>query len=381
VIDALNFADLRRGARRTLPRAIFEYIDRGTEDESGMAHNRRAFEQKRIAPRILQGASPRSTSTQLFGRTLQIPIVVAPTACAGLVWYKGEIALAKAAAQAGIAFCAATEAITCVEEIAANSPANLWFQLYLWEYQAMSEALVERARQSGAETLVLTVDTPVYANREYNVRNGMGMPFKYSVRNTLDVMCHPHWLAKVLGRYMINGGAPSFANYPQAYRQTILGGGSKQRLEHTPQLTWAHVARLREIWKGNLVLKGIVRADDALRAIDHGVDGVVVSNHGARNLDSAVAPIDALPAIVEAAAGRLTILMDSNIQRGSDIFKALALGAQAVMVGRAFLYGTAMGGEAGALHTARMLRRELDLTMGNSGARNIVDIDGGLMAP
>jgi isopentenyl diphosphate isomerase/L-lactate dehydrogenase-like FMN-dependent dehydrogenase len=379
-MDALNFAELRRGAQRTLPRAIFEYIDRGTEDESGMNHNRRAFEQKRIAPRILQGGSPRSTSTQLFGKALAMPIVVAPTACAGLVWYKGEIALAKAAARAGIAFCAATEAITDVEEIASNSSADLWFQLYLWEHPSLSEALVERAKQAGAETLVLTVDTPVYANREYNVRNGMGMPFKYSARNTLDVMCHPQWLAKVLGRYMINGGAPSFANYPLAYRKTILGGGSTQRLEHTPNLTWQDVARLRDIWKGNLVLKGIVRADDALRAIDHGVDGVVVSNHGARNLDSAVAPIDALPAVVEAAAGRLTILMDSNIQRGSDIFKALALGAQAVMVGRAFLYGTAMGGEAGALYTAQMLRRELDLTMGNSGARHVGEINRQLLA-
>lgn len=373
-IDALNYQELRAAAKARLPRGVFEYIDRGTENETGLGHNRQAFERLRLQPRVLTSAPVVSTAIELFGKRLPSPIIVAPTAFAGLVWYKGEIELARAAAAAGIPFCAATEAITAVGEIAASTPGNLWFQLYLWESAELARELVQQAAAVGIDTLVLTVDTPVYANREFNTRNGMGMPFRHSMRGTLDTLTRPRWLTQVLGRYLMGEGAPTFANYPPEYRQTILGGGAKTGLHHRKGLSWEHVAEVRKAWPGKLVLKGILRADDALLAAEHGVDGIVVSNHGARNLDSAVSPMDVLGRIVDAAGDRLVILADSGIQRGSDVLKALALGAQAVMVGRAALYGLAAGGEAGASHALAMLRRELEITMSMCGASNIEDI-------
>lgn len=378
----LNFRDLRTHARKRLPRPIFDYIDRGTEDETGLHANRQAFERVRIAPQVLTGGGPRSTRTRLFDQEISAPMVVAPTAFAGLVWYQGEIALAKAAQQVGIPFCAATEAITSIEAIAsATQVQNLWFQLYLWDIPALSEALVQRVQHLGIRTLVITVDTPVVPNREYNVVNGMGMPFRFSSRLLGDVALRPGWVLGVLGRYWLNGEMPSFANYPEAYRKTLLVGGAKQQMRHDPGLTWAHIARLRKLWKGYLVVKGIARPGDALKALELGADGIVVSNHGGRNLDSAVAPMETLEPISEAIADRLTIMMDSGIQRGSDVFKALALGAKAVMVGRAFLYGTAAGGQSGAVHAFNLLQRELDLTLGNAGCRTVEEISRSFVVP
>ena len=375
MIDSRNFKDLRAQACKRLPRPIFEYIDRGTEDETSLRENRHAFERVRIAAQVLTGGAPRSSRITLFDQALSAPLVVAPTACAGLVWYRGEVRLAEAALQAGIPFCAATEAITSIEDIAqATDAANLWFQLYIWESEALSDDLIKRAQHLGIRTLVVTVDTPVIPNREYNIHNGMGMPLRLSPRLMVDVAARPGWLLGVLGRYFIKGGAPSFANYPELYRKTIIGGGSKLQMRHDPNLTWDHIARLRKSWKGYLVVKGIARPADALKALDLGADGIVVSNHGGRNLDSSVAPMDTLEPISDAVADRLTILLDSGIQRGSDIFKALALGAKAVMVGRAFLYGTAIDGTQGALHAYNLLQHELDLTMGNAGCRSIDEI-------
>ena len=374
VVDALNYPELRAAAKTRLPRGLFEYIDRGTEGETGLGHNRQAFEQIRLKPRVLTSAPVVSTAIELFGQPLASPIIVAPTAFAGLVWYKGEVALARAAAGAGIAFCAATEAIMSIGEIAAQAPGKHWFQLYLWESTELVQTLLQQVSHAGVDTLVLTVDTPVYANREFNMRNGMGMPFRHSLRGTVDALIRPQWLVRVLGRYMVNEGAPSFANYPSAYRQNILGGGAKSRLAHVQGLSWEHVRELRRTWPGTLILKGILRAEDAMVAADCGVDGIVVSNHGGRNLDSAVSPMDVLGGIVDAVGDRLVVLADSGIQRGSDIFKALALGARAVMVGRAMLYGTAMAGEVGARHAFELLQRELELTMSLCGVPTVSHI-------
>lgn len=376
LLGALNFQDLRAQARKRLPRPIFEYIDRGTEDETSLHENRRAFERVRIAPQVLTGGYPRSSAITLFDRPLSAPLVVAPTACAGLVWYKGEIELARAAQTSGIPFCAATEAITAIEDIAqATHAANLWFQLYIWESETLSDELIKRAQRLGVTTLVVTVDTPVSPNREYNLKNGMGMPFRFSPRLMADVAARPQWLLGVMGRYCLKGGAPGFANYPEQYRKTLTGGGSKLHMRHDPNLTWDHIARLRKLWNGYLVIKGIARPSDALKALEMGADGIVVSNHGGRNLDSALAPMDTLEPISDAIADRLTLLLDSGVQRGSDVFKALALGAKAVMVGRAFLYGTAIKGAQGAEHAFNLLQRELDLTMAGAGCRSVKEID------
>ncbi|WP_439360406.1 alpha-hydroxy acid oxidase [Bradyrhizobium sp. DASA03007] len=375
--DFLNYNELRRLAKHRLPRGIFEYIDRGSEDETALLRNRQALDEVRVRPRILTGSGVRSQAVSLFGETHDTPIIVAPTAFAGLVWYQGEIELAKAAASYRIPFCAATEAITAVEEIAAASTGPIWLQLYLWEREELWRDLLQRAWDNGVRTLVVTVDSgSVAANREYNTRNGFGMPFNFSARNVCDVALHPRWAFGVLARYLATGQVPAFANYPPAYRSSIF---RTKNLRYEPNFGWDHIHQLRELWKGNLVLKGILRADDAILAAKLGADGIVVSNHGGRNLDSAVAPIEVLAEIVDAIGGKIAVIADSGIQRGSDILKLLAVGARAVMLGRTLLYGTAVGGMAGASQMIGILRRELDVAMAQTGCKTIGELDRSLL--
>lgn len=370
MIAPLNFSELREAARRRLPKGLFEYIDRGTEDESAIRHARSSFDNLRFAPRALV-TSDISLKTRLFDQEYDAPIIAAPTALTGLVWHEGELALARAAADAGIGYCAATMAISPIEAIAAASARPVWFQLYLWQQGELWRDLIERAWQSGARTLLLTIDTNIAANREFNVRNGFGMPLKFSPRNIVDVLSHPRWATGVLGRYLANGGWPACGNYPNGYQASLREQRGLPKLSHHPDLSWDHVRAVREAWKGNLVIKGVMRPEDALHCAELGVDGIVVSSHGARNIDSAPAPIEILPSIVQAAGNRLTILADSNIQRGSDIFKLIALGAKGVLVGRAFLYGTAVDGRAGAANAIDILKTELRRTMILSGYRSL----------
>ncbi|MNN12699.1 (S)-mandelate dehydrogenase [compost metagenome] len=305
--------------------------------------------------------------------------MVAPTAFAGLVSFRGETALARAAAEFGIPFTAATESITSVDEIANASPASIWFQLYLWNKLEISYALLDRAWLSGVRTLIVTVDTPVMPKREFNVRNGFDVPLRFSARNVFDVATHPRWALGVLGRYVLSGGLPTFANYPKQYRQDLLHRRKVDSLDLMPDLSWEHMKGIRDRWKGNLIIKGILRPDDALRAKALGADGIVVSNHGGRNLDFAVSPIEVLREISDSVGSSLTVLADSSVQRGSDVFKLLANGAKAVLVGRSMLYGTAAGGQAGALRMMHVLTEELGLTMDMSGCRSIDDIQQSLL--
>ncbi|WP_024927618.1 MULTISPECIES: alpha-hydroxy acid oxidase [unclassified Mesorhizobium] len=379
-LDFQNFAEVRAIAKRRLPRGIFEYIDRGAEDERALTSNRLAFDRVKIQPYVLRGeAKPRSTSVSLFGSEYAAPLIVTPTAFAGLVQYRGEIELAQAAAEFGIPFCAATEAITSVEEIAHASPTPIWFQLYLWDNEAVSYELMDRAWSKGARTLVLTADTPVMPKREFNRRNGFDIPFRFSSRNIVDVALHPGWACGVLGRYMVTTGLPNFANYPLQYRKNLLKRGGGPSLSLMPELSWNHVCQVRKHWKGNLIVKGILRKEDALKAMDVGAEGVVISNHGGRMFDSAVPPIEVLREIADSVGHKLTVLADSSIQRGSDIFKLIAAGAKAVLVGRSMLYATAAGGRQGAMQMMQILSDELAMTMDLSGCRTLADIDESLL--
>ncbi|MGY4353028.1 (S)-mandelate dehydrogenase [Bradyrhizobium sp. GM7.3] len=377
--DFLNYSEVRGLAKRQLPHGLFEYIDRGTEDENGLRRNRHAFDSVRIRPRVLTGSGgPRTQSVSIFGHTCDIPIVVAPTAMAGLVWYQGEIELAKAAAASGIPFCAAMQAISSVEEITAASPGQVWFQLYFFgENEQFSEELArdlsQRAWNNGVRTLVVTVDMPVPGNREYRIRNGFEMPIRYSARNLYDVAAHPRWTVGVFARYLAAGRVPAFANYPIDHRCSILS--RKKPLGLMPGLSWDHIRRLRDTWKGNFVVKGILRPDDAILAAKMGADGIVVSDHGGRRFDSAVAPIQVLAEIVDEVGQQLTVIVDSGIRRGSDILKFLAMGAKAVMIGRGLLYGTAVGGMSGANRMIEILRRELDTAMAMTGCIHIRDLN------
>ena len=369
-----NIADLRERARRRLPRGIWEYAERGVEDETGMARNRAAFERVTFRPRVLRGVHAVDTRSDIFGSEVPSPLALAPTGAAGLLWYQGDLALARAAAKAGLPFTISSASTMDLEEIAVAG-GRLWFQLYYWEDRSLSHAVVDKAHHLGCEALFATLDMPVPPNREYIQRNGFGTPFKLNARNIRDVLLHPRWLAGVMGRYALSGGIPSQANLPDRLRAKVTKGAPPGALFKQDDLDWDGIKALRDRWPGKLVLKGILHPEDAEHALALGADGVVVSNHGGRALDSSIATIDALPGIVAAAGDRMTVFLDSGIRRGSDVVKALALGADAVLVGRAPLYGLAAAGEAGVSRALALLQAETSRTMAMLGARNIAELE------
>ncbi|WP_202392989.1 alpha-hydroxy acid oxidase [Alteraurantiacibacter buctensis] len=365
-----NIADLRERARARLPRGVWEYLERGVEDETGMARNRAAFDRLQFRPRVLRDVSAIDVSTEVFGRKAALPLALAPTGAAGMMWYQGEAHLARAAAKAGLPFTISSAGTMELEDICAQG-GNQWFQLYLWRDRELSYDVVRRAHAAGCEALFVTLDLPVMPNREYLHRNGYGMPVKANRKNVPDMLAHPRWLLGVLGRYLLHDGAlPTQSNLPQGLRQSLAKGAKPGAHFKQDDLDPEGIRRLRDLWPGKLVLKGVLHPDDARLALDLGADGVVVSNHGGRALDHSLAAIDALPAIVEAVGGRMTVFLDSGVRRGSDIVKARALGADMVLVGRAALYGLSAGGEAGVTRTLDLLREEVVRTMGMLGARN-----------
>jgi len=369
-----NVADLRLAAQRRLPRGVFDFVDRGTEDEVALRNNRAAFEKIKLRHRALMDVSGRTMATTLFGKPAAMPLAIAPTGAAGLCWHEGELELAKAAAAAKVPFTLATSAMTSMEKIAKDAGGRLWFQLYVWKQRELSYQLIERAQRAGFEALIVTTDTIVPPNREYNPRNGFLLPFHPTPRFVADIARHPRWASAVLMKYLTTIGMPRNENYPDPYRRPITGDAATKEVMRQDSLSWDDIRIFRDKWPGILMVKGINRPDDAVRAIEYGVDGIIVSNHGGRNMDSAVASIDALPEIAEAVGDRATVILDSGVRRGSDIVKALALGAKAVLTGRATLYGTAVAGQAGAAHALGVLRKEMDNTMAYTGCRGVDEI-------
>ena len=375
-LNAHNIADLRVAAKRRLPRGLFEYVDRGTENEVSMRNNRDAFDRIQFMPRPLIDVANRSQVTTLFGEACGSPLVIAPTGLAGMLWHEGEIAIARAAAAAGIPFTLSTASITSIEDVAAKAGGNLWFQLYMWSKMEMSYELVQRAKAAGYRTLVVTIDSVVNGNREHNRRNGFTIPMRLNARNVIDGALHPGWTLGVMGRYMLTTGMPEFANFPAQIRTDLRGKSGKGGVlvPKNESQSWDDIRRLHEMWDGPLIVKGILHPEDARRAVACGAAGIVVSNHGGRTLDGAVAPMQVLPAIAAAVGNQCTILLDSNVMRGSDVVKALALGADAVMVGRAPLWGTAADGQDGAALALEILRSEIDRVMAYLGCRTITEI-------
>lgn len=357
----LDFSEARAAARQRLPRGIFEYIDRGTEAETALARNRAALDDIRLVPRVLTGPAPDPAVT-IFGQQLPVPLIMAPTAFAGLVRYRGDVLLAQAARAVGIPFSIATESVVSVEEVANEAGGCLWFQLYMWEGRENWQRLLDRALACGIDTLFFTVDTPVFPKKVFNTRNGFGLPMKFGLRNVWDVATHPRWACDVMGRSLLAGGLPRFAHYPAAAQASILGRkGATMR--HQPGLSWDHARAVRDYWPGQMLLKGILSPQDAVIARDMGVDGVVVSSHGMRNFDSTISPVEILPLIRAAVGPDYTLLADSGVQRGSDILKMLLAGADAVMLGRAMLYALAAGGTEGAVRMVELLSAELSAAM------------------
>jgi (S)-mandelate dehydrogenase len=374
VEDALNIFDLRDIAKRRLPKWLFEFVDRGTEEEVALRNNREVFERIKLLPRMLVDVSGRQLDTTLFGKTHKMPIGIAPTGAAGMMWYKGELELARAAKAAGIPFSLATGSITSMEEVAGEVGGTLWMQLYMWADRRLSHQVVQRAARSGFEALLVTVDGVVAGNREYNRRNGFSIPFKYNAKNTTDVLMHPGWMVSVLGRYIANGGMPTRANFPEELRTNITRDYGGDKRTRSDSLCWDDLKALRDIWPNKLLVKGILHPDDAEKSLEYGADGIIVSNHGGRNCDAAPSPIEVLPQIVKAVGDRTTIVFDSGVRRGSDVVKALALGAKMVLIGRSTLYGTAAAGEAGAKRALDIYRNEISRTMAQIACTKVSEI-------
>jgi len=379
-LGAYDVADLRELARRRLPRGVFEFFDRGNGDETALVENRAAFDRIKLEPRMLVDTSRRAQDISLFGRRHAMPIAIAPTGSAGLAWHEGEVALARAAAKAGIPFALATGSMTSLERVAAEAGGTLWFQVYMWPDRSLSHRLAERAKAAGYQALIVTVDTPVPPGREYNLRNGMTVPFRFTRRNVTDVLAHPRWLATVLMRYLLTTGMPRYENYPTEMKARITAAPMGRSMMVTDSLTWDDLRALRKLWPHTLMVKGILRAADAVLAADCGADAVIVSNHGGRAVDSTRAPIAVLPEVVEAAGRRLTVLVDSGFRRGADVVKALALGAKAVLIGRATLYGTAVAGETGAARAIEIYRDEIDRLLALIGCPGVAALDRSFLA-
>lgn len=377
---AYDIADLRELARQRLPKGVFEFFDRGNGDEVAVANNRAAFERIKLNPQMLVDTSKRSLATTLYGKSQTMPLVVGPTGSAGLAWYEGEIALARAAKAAGVPYTLATGSMTSLERVAAEAGGNLWFQVYMWPDRAASHALIARAKAAGYQALVVTVDTPVTPGREYNLRNGMTVPFRFTRRNVTDVLLHPRWLTGVLLKYLLTSGMPRYENYPTQMKSRITALPMGRSMMVTDSLTWDDLREIRRLWPHALMVKGILRAEDAKLAADCGVDGVIVSNHGGRAVDSTRAPIEILPEVVAAVGNRATVIVDSGFRRGADVVKALALGARAVMIGRATLYGTAVAGEAGAARAIEIYRDEIDRLLALIGCPDISVLDVSYLA-
>ena len=366
--------DLRNAAKSRLPRGLFEFMDRGNDDEIAMRDNRAVMERIKLVPRVLNNVATRDISTTVFGKPQKMPVIIAPTGSAGLAWHEGEIALAKAARAHGIPFTLALGSMTKLERVAeeAGGPGStLWFQFYMWPERKLSHQVIARAREAGFEALVFTVDTPVAPGREYNLKNGMTIPFKFTAHNTLDVLLHPRWLAGVWLRYMLTTGTPRYQNFPASTQTKITALPMGRSSNFCPDITWDDVHELRKLWPHKLIIKGIQHADDAVKAADCGADAVVISNHGGRVLDASPVPILTLPKVVDAVGKRITVIVDSGFSRGAHVVKALALGAHAVMLGRAPLHGVAAAGEAGALRALQIYRDEIDRVLALTGCTRL----------
>jgi L-lactate dehydrogenase (cytochrome)/(S)-mandelate dehydrogenase len=360
---ALSIDDLRRLARRRIPQVAFDYVDGGAESENGVQRNRAAFERLRLVPRYLVDVSRRDLTTELFGRRWAMPLGIAPTGLSGLIWPGADFMLARAAIQADVPFILSTAASTALEDIAKAAPENAWFQLYAGRDQDIVDDLVRRAGAAGFPVLVVTVDVPVPGKRPRDLRNGLTLPLEPGLRIALDVMRRPAWLLA-----SARAGAPRFRNIePYVKAASAITLAEAMALQTAGNFDWARLKRVRDAWPGKLVVKGLMAPADVGRAAEAGADGVILSNHGGRQLDAGPAPIELLPAALEAAQGRIPIMLDSGIRQGGDVLRALALGAAFCFVARATLYGVAAGGEAGAARALAILRDEMDRTLGQIG--------------
>ena len=367
----LNIDDLRAAARWRLPKPVFDYIDGAAMDELTMSRNRADFSEIRFQPKALVDISERSQAVTVLGQTLTTPVILSPTGLTGLYGPGGEIAVARAAKAAGAVFCLSTVSTQTIEDVAAAAP-GIWFQLYVQRDRGLTKELVERAGKAGCPVLMVTVDTAVQGRRDRDIRNGFAFPPKFTPANIWHFGTKPWFLWRLATSPKL--GFANFAHVP-GYNMGFSAATRQANADFVRKVTWDDVAWYKSIFPGKVVLKGILHPDDAKRAADAGADGIIASNHGGRQLEGATSPIRALPRLVEAAEGRIEVILDGGIRRGGDVVKAVALGAKAVMMGRPYLYGLAAGGEAGVAKMLSIVRGEIDTTLALLGCPRLPEVD------
>lgn len=373
---AQSIDELREMARRRVPNFCFEYVDGGSEDEVTLRRNREVFSKLHFQPRTLVDVSGRNQRRHLLGEEIASPFVIGPTGFSGMLSRRGDVSMARAASKAGIPFVLSNVSTTSLEEVVRLSGpgARIWMQVYMYRTRKFVEQIANRAKNAGICTLVLTSDSSVYGKREWDLRNFSG-PLSLDWRNKIDVLRHPRWLFNIL----YPRGFPQFENLgdllPAGQRSVRGAASSILGKSLDPSLSWQDLEWLRKIWDGKLIIKGVMHPKDALRAIEIGADGIVLSNHGGRQLDGALSAMDVLQEVVAEVKGRLAVMLDGGFRRGSDIVKAVALGADAVFIGRASTYGLAAGGQAGAERAIEILRNEIDRVLALIGCPDITQVN------
>ncbi len=375
--SAATVEDLRRIARRRLPRGVFDYIDGGSEDERTLAANSAGFAKLEFRPNVLRDVSCIDTSTTLLGKRIPLPMILAPTGYTRLTHSQGELSVARSAARAGLPYSLSTMSTRSIEEVAAVSDGPKWFQVYTWKDRGLVKELVDRAKEAGYEALWLTVDTAVLGRRERDVRRGLIIPPEIGPRTIIDGILHPAWTYDFITHEPI-----VFANV--AHHEGRRENDAMALAEHVmknfdQKLSWDDVEWFQSIWDRPLILKGIQTVEDAKRAVAAGVEGIALSNHGGRQLDDAPAPIELVEPVAQEVQGQAAVICDGGVRRGSDIVKAIALGADACSIGRAYLYGAGAGGERGVDHVLRFFREGVERTMALCGRTSIPEIDRDLV--
>ncbi|MEI2387003.1 alpha-hydroxy acid oxidase [Breoghania sp. JC706] len=372
-----TIADLRRLAKRRVPRMAFDFLDGGAGEGLAVCENAAALARVKLQPRNLSDASVRTRSVELFGLRRSGPIGIAPVGFANVIWPHTDTILARTAHEAGVPYVLSTAASTSIEDIVKVAP-DAWFQLYVSDSDEIALDMLRRAGEAGIKVVALTIDVPVPGRRYRDMRNGFSLPLKPSLATILDFALRPAWILETLRR-----GTPTFANYVPYMNENANAGtlAAFMASQVSPNLSPERIARLRDAWPGTFLVKGILSTRDALDAERLGADGLIVSNHGGRQLEAAPAAIDCLPEVVRAINGRIPVMMDSGIRTGADIVKAYCLGADYVFAGRPFVFGSAAAGEAGARRALDILNAEVDQTLGQIGASSMADLDESHVRP
>ncbi|HTH04835.1 MAG TPA: alpha-hydroxy acid oxidase [Ilumatobacteraceae bacterium] len=374
---AITVEDMRRVAKRRLPRGVFDYIDGGAEDERTLANNSAAFGQIEFCPNILRDVSEIDVSSTLLGKPVAMPLLLAPTGYTRLTHSEGELSVARAAERAGIPYSLSTMSTRSIEEVGAVSNGAKWFQVYTWKDRGLVREMVERAAACGYEAIILTVDTAVLGKRERDARRGFSIPPRIGPGTIIDGIVHPAWTYDFITHEPLTFA--NVAHLPQYGSDGDMGRGQYVMMNFDQKLAWSDVEWLQSVWSGPIVLKGIQTVDDAKRAVDAGVQAIALSNHGGRQLDDAPAPISLVEPVAQVVQGRAEIICDGGVRRGSDIVKAIALGATACSIGRPYLYAMGAAGERGVDQILEFFRDGVARTMALSGRTTIAEIDRSLV--